>query len=71
MQALQAGLVELRNWVAYMGGEWCCSPDEAESAIERITQAARYLVQVRGRDASCVYIGWGLGGSRSVVRDHI
>ena len=47
LQALQAGLAELRGWVAYVGGEWCCGAEEAESAIERTTQAARYLVQVR------------------------
>ncbi len=46
-QALQAGLAELRGWVAYVGGEWCCGPEEAEAAIERVTQAARFLVQVR------------------------
>lgn len=47
LQALQAGLAELRGWVAYVGGEWCCGPEEAEAAIERVTQAARFLVQVR------------------------
>ncbi|KAI3425379.1 hypothetical protein D9Q98_009143 [Chlorella vulgaris] len=44
-KALQAGLAELRGWAAYVGGEWCCSAEEAEGAIERVTQAARYLVQ--------------------------
>ncbi|KAI7836877.1 hypothetical protein COHA_009277 [Chlorella ohadii] len=44
-KALQAGLAELRGWVAYVGGEWCCGPEEAEAAIERVTQAARFLVQ--------------------------
>lgn len=46
-QALQAGLAELRGWVAYVGGEWCCSAEDAETAIERVTQAARFLLQVR------------------------
>jgi myosin-5 len=46
-KALQAGLAELRGWVAYVGGE-CCSSEEADVAIERITQAARFLVQ--GKD---------------------
>lgn len=46
-QALQVGLAELHGWVAHMGGEWCCSPEEAEAAVERVAQAAHFLVQVR------------------------
>lgn len=53
-QALQAGLAELRGWAAYVGGEWCCGAEEAEGAIERVTQAARYLVQVWGM-RYCLY----------------
>ncbi|PSC74954.1 Myosin-J heavy chain isoform A [Micractinium conductrix] len=44
-KALQAGLAELRAWVAYAADEGCCGDEEAEGAIERISQAARYLVQ--------------------------
>ncbi|KAL4420012.1 hypothetical protein ABPG75_007110 [Micractinium tetrahymenae] len=50
-KALMAGLAELRDWVAYEDKEAVCGPDEAEAALERITQAARYLVQ--GKD-DCV-----------------
>eukprot|EP00887_Chlorella_sp_A99_P002927 scaffold24.g2927.t1 len=46
-KALQAGLAELRQWVA-LSGDACCSAEEAEKAVERVTQAARYLVQ--GKD---------------------
>lgn len=41
-----AGLAELHDWVDYEDREWVCRPEEAEAALERITQAARYLVQV-------------------------
>lgn len=49
-KALQAGLSELHAWVAYGGGQWCCGAQEAEAAIERVSQAARYLVQVWGME---------------------
>ncbi|KAL4419268.1 hypothetical protein ABPG77_004826 [Micractinium sp. CCAP 211/92] len=44
-KALMAGLAELHDWVDYEDREWVCRPEEAEAALERITQAARYLVQ--------------------------
>ena len=34
--------------MAYAADEGCCGDEEAEGAIERISQAARYLVQVGG-----------------------
>ena len=78
-QALQAGLAELRGWVAYVGGEWCCGPEEAEAAIERVTQAARFLVQVRAAGAWRLAAGnggwqmcnssWQLSAGRCVGMD--
>lgn len=59
-----AGLAELHDWVAYEDKEWVCRPEEAEAALERITQAARYLVQARlagWRGRPCV---WGNGARR-------
>jgi myosin-5 len=50
-KALQTGLAALQGWAAYAGPEWCCTPDEAARATERVSQAARYLVQ--GKD-DCV-----------------
>ena len=46
-QALPGGQAELQGGVAHKGGEWCCSPEEAEAAVERVAQAAHFLVQVR------------------------
>ena len=48
-QALQAGLAELRGWADYLSassGGWCCGAEEADAALERCAQAARFLVQV-------------------------
>jgi hypothetical protein len=49
VQALQAGLAMVREWVTYhkwvVRSDWCCTPEEAERCIDRVTQAARYIVQ--------------------------
>ena len=48
LQALLAGLGELLSWVGYVGAEVAVAPADAEKAIDRVSQAARYLVQVSG-----------------------
>ncbi|KAL6770143.1 hypothetical protein ACKKBG_A33770 [Auxenochlorella protothecoides x Auxenochlorella symbiontica] len=50
-RVLLAGLAELRGWAAYLGPEWCPGRETAAAALERVAQAARYLVQ--GKD-DCV-----------------
>lgn len=44
-KALLAGLAELMNWVGYMGAEVCGEVSETEKALDRVAQAARYIVQ--------------------------
>lgn len=46
-RVLLAGLAELHGWAAYIGTEWCGGPDQITQALERVAQAARYLVQVQ------------------------
>ncbi len=46
LQALLNGLSELLAWVSYMGPEVCSEVAEAEKALDRVAQAARYIVQV-------------------------
>lgn len=50
-RVLLAGLAELHGWAAYIGTEWCGGPELVGQALERVAQAARYLVQ--GKD-DCV-----------------
>ncbi|KAK9829628.1 hypothetical protein WJX72_006968 [[Myrmecia] bisecta] len=44
IKALQAGLADVKAWVAYMGSLWCGEVAEAERALEHSGQAVRYLL---------------------------
>lgn len=59
-RVLLAGLAELRGWAAYLGPDWCPGPETAAAALERVAQAARYLVQA-----------WALGAEIMVFRGGI
>ena len=47
-KALLTGLAALKEISSFVGQEWGCEPEEAERALQRSHQAARYLVQ--GKD---------------------
>jgi len=50
-KALTTGVAALRETASFVGAEWCCSSEDAAVALERSSQAARFLVQ--GKD-DCV-----------------
>jgi len=47
-KALLTGLAAMQDICSFVGAEWGCEPEEAARALDRSTQAARYLVQ--GKD---------------------
>lgn len=48
---MQAGLADIRAWVAYMGPQWCGEATDVDQALEHSSQAARYMLT--GKD-DCV-----------------
>lgn len=44
-KALLNGLAAVQEWAKNMDKEWCCTTEEVHKAMERVTQASRYLVQ--------------------------
>ncbi|KAK9796643.1 hypothetical protein WJX73_007169 [Symbiochloris irregularis] len=51
IKALQAGVADMRAWVAYMGPQLCGDAADADQALEHSLQASRYLLS--GKD-ECV-----------------
>lgn len=47
-KALLTGLAALKDVSSFVGHDWGCEPEEAERALQRSNQAAKYLVQ--GKD---------------------
>jgi myosin-5 len=47
-KALLTGLTAMQDVSSFVGAEWGCEPEEAARALDRSSQAARYLVQ--GKD---------------------